>query len=542
MYRAIVIILYLIITLTSSIAQTKFPYPVNTKRLERFPVLLPDSSVVLMSTREGTEKYYRFAYDGEEWVVSPNSLTERINALLLNKKSELFKICFSKDYSNVVISVVQFKEWAIYESQKTAGEWELFRQIMQDYSSSVHNLAFSYGSDNNTIYSQPISVIKSMANFVISTRTQNGWQVVETVDLKQFHFISPHEVISLGNGVLVFDSFGNVKEMKWVYMKKISNDEWTAPAVVADIYGGQFALTPSGDSYLSVRGGDVYISDVPQFLKDEIAKARSIEEIAKTRKAVNEETKPQVVNQEPKSESIGSPTYHALLIGISDYNNNNQDLQDLDNPVNDARKLKNVLVANYTFMDENVRVLENPNRAEFINELENLSKKVGEKDNLLIFYAGHGKFDANLNVGYWLAADATTTSKANWISNSTIRHYLAGVDSKHTLLISDACFSGSIFKTREVTNTLDNFGFARMYKLKSRKAITSGTLNTVPDESVFLQYLIKRLSENENQYLPAGWLFHDIEAAVINNTRNIPQYGTIQNSGDEGGDFIFIRK
>jgi len=46
---------------------------------------------------------------------------------------------------------------------------------------------------------------------------------------------------------------------------------------------------------------------------------------------------------------------------------------------------------------------------------------------------------------------------------------------------------------------LDNFGFARMYKLKSRKAITSGTLNTVPDESVFLHYLIKQLSENENQ-------------------------------------------
>jgi hypothetical protein len=30
--------------------------------------------------------------------------------------------------------------------------------------------------------------------------------------------------------------------------------------------------------------------------------------------------------------------------------------------------------------------------------------------------------------------------------------------------------------------------------------------------------------------------------AVINNSENIPQFGTIQNVGDEGGDFIFIKR
>ena len=57
-----------------------------------------------------------------------------------------------------------------------------------------------------------------------------------------------------------------------------------------------------------------------------------------------------------------------------------------------------------------------------------------------------------------------------------------------------------------------------------------------------MEYPIKNLDENENQYLRTRQLFSAIETAVINNTRNVPQYGTIQNTGDESGDFVFIRK
>ena len=71
--------------------------------------------------------------------------------------------------------------------------------------------------------------------------------------------------------------------------------------------------------------------------------------------------------------------------------------------------------------------------------------------------------------------------------------------------------------------------------------MTSGTLNTVPDKSRFMEFLYKRLQENENKFLTSRQLFTQIETAIINNTNNIPQFGTIQNAGDEGGDFIFIK-
>ena len=69
-------------------------------------------------------------------------------------------------------------------------------------------------------------------------------------------------------------------------------------------------------------------------------------------------------------------------------------------------------------------------------------------------------------------------------------------------------------------------------------------MTTVPNQSIFMKYLLKRLQNNNNKYLAAGKLFNMIEDPVINNTTggNTPQYAPIGRAGDEGGDFIFIRK
>ncbi len=81
-----------------------------------------------------------------------------------------------------------------------------------------------------------------------------------------------------------------------------------------------------------------------------------------------------------------------------------------------------------------------------------------------------------------------------------------------------------------------------LYELPSRKAMTSGNLTAVPDRSAFAFYLIKYLSDNRETYLSSEQLFSSFRIAVINNSNAIPLYGDIQNVGDEGGDFIFIRQ
>lgn len=231
--------------------------------------------------------------------------------------------------------------------------------------------------------------------------------------------------------------------------------------------------------------------------------------------------------------------YYGLLIGIDKYQE--AAFADLANPIKDAEKLYKVLLEKYTFEPDNLHMLKNPTRREIIRGLDMVRKEVTPADNLLIFYAGHGYWDEEANIGYWLPSDATQESTADWFRNSTLVDYLQAIHTRHTLLITDACFAGSIFKARSV-NMNKEMAYERIYEMPSRKAMTSGTLDEVPDQSAFIKYLIQRLYENNETYLSSEELFSSFWMAVVSNSSVVPQYGEIQNVGNEGGDFIFLKK
>lgn len=231
--------------------------------------------------------------------------------------------------------------------------------------------------------------------------------------------------------------------------------------------------------------------------------------------------------------------YYALLIANQDYDD--PEIRDLQNPLADAASLRKILLEKYAFIDQNIVLLENPTREDIIDQFDMLSSKVDDKDNVLIFYAGHGYWDKDSEIGYWLPKNSRKKSKSAWFRNSTLRDYIQEIKSNHTLLIADACFSGGIFQTRTAFSDA-SIGISRLNAIPSRKAMTSGALSEVPDKSVFMKYLIKRLSDNDEKYLPSESLFSSFRTAVLNNSPNVPQYGTVQNAGDEGGDFIFILK
>ncbi len=231
--------------------------------------------------------------------------------------------------------------------------------------------------------------------------------------------------------------------------------------------------------------------------------------------------------------------YYGLIIGIDNYSD--PDLIDLDHPITDATLLYSTLIGNYMFEPENLTLLKDPTRADIIKSLDILSNQLTPNDNLILFYAGHGYWDEQKETGYWLPSDAEQFSSVNWIRNSTIQDFVDDINTRHTLLISDACFAGSIFKTRGAFQDA-SIAVNKLYSLSSRKAMTSGTLKEVPDKSVFIEYFLKRLHENNKKYISSGELYSSFREAVLNNSPNIPQYGVIQDAGDEGGEFIFIRR
>lgn len=237
-----------------------------------------------------------------------------------------------------------------------------------------------------------------------------------------------------------------------------------------------------------------------------------------------------------------NPKYHALILAVEDYADGL--ITDLDNPVNDAKSLVSVLTDYYTFEKKKIHFLKNPTRKEIIKAFQDLRNTLTEFDNLLIFFAGHGHYNEEIEQGYWLPSDAQKSDESNWIPNYTIRDFIKGIHTQHTLVISDACFAGAIFDTRNVLNHAPK-SIQEIYKYPSRKALTSGVLNQVPDKSVFMEYLLKRLKENENKYLDTEKLYISLKDAVIQNgvTGQKAEYKPIKLTGDEGvGHFIFIKR
>jgi predicted Zn-dependent protease len=242
---------------------------------------------------------------------------------------------------------------------------------------------------------------------------------------------------------------------------------------------------------------------------------------------------------------IVSGRYYAVLIGVQDYRH--PSVNDLDYPIGDAKKVQGVLTRYYTFDFTNVQLFENPDRKTIISTFNKLAEKVKPEDHLLIFYAGHGHWDELRQQGYWLPSNAERGDYSDWISNSDLRDSIRAIRAKHTLLISDACFSGGLFVTREAftrTPVIDE-----MLRLQSRTALTSGALTTVPDRSVFIRYLLEYLEKNTEPYLLVSDLFSQIRIPIINNSpkqsdgsRPTPRYGVIQEADDRGGDFVLVRR
>ena len=259
------------------------------------------------------------------------------------------------------------------------------------------------------------------------------------------------------------------------------------------------------------------------------------QEIEGTSNPIRVTFKSQLANAE---NSKGRHNY-ALLIAVEEYKD--PAIVSLNEPLKDAKQLKEILIGHYTFDSVDVTLLVNPTFEEINVAFDELSHLITPTDNLLIFYAGHGYFDEKTNIGYWLPSDAQEKNRAKWFRNSALVENIGAINSKHTLLIADACFSGGIFKTRSALNNA-SVDIANQMKRSSRKAMTSGSLTTVPDKSVFMRYLLKTLNENENKYLASEDLFDAIRTAMRNNAGTKPLYGEIQNVGDEGGDFVLIKR
>jgi hypothetical protein len=227
------------------------------------------------------------------------------------------------------------------------------------------------------------------------------------------------------------------------------------------------------------------------------------------------------------------------VVGINNY----EYWPHLNNAVKDANDMAGTLMGMYNFDFSNVTVLrdEQATRSNIYKTLRNYINQVAPTDNLVIYFSGHGHFDELLNEGYWIPFEARLNEEGDYLPNSSILKIIEGINSQHTFLVADACFSGSLFGEQKR-------GYAEnVEKYKSRWGLASGRLETVSDgaqgtNSPFATQVIKYLKENKKDKIAVSELIQAVKLGVAETTNQTPIGNPLKVSGDEGGELVFYKR
>lgn len=237
--------------------------------------------------------------------------------------------------------------------------------------------------------------------------------------------------------------------------------------------------------------------------------------------------------------------FRALVIGINDYVD--ERIPDLQTAVGDARSVADILRRSYGFSDVRLLLDRQATDSAIIRALRRLATSSRGNDSVLIYYAGHGDLDRITHDGYWIPANATASDPSTYIENAVIQKYIKAIPARHVLLVADSCFSGALFGTaRAMPPIIDEKFYANLYRERSRWGLTSGNLTPVSDggsggHSIFAGQLIKALQQNRQPYVTPRQIYQRIAPVISNNSEQMPLAKPIRDTGDEGGEFIFIR-
>ncbi len=243
--------------------------------------------------------------------------------------------------------------------------------------------------------------------------------------------------------------------------------------------------------------------------------------------------------------------YYALVIG----NNQYQHWEPLQNAIADAEAVADLLKTQYGFQ---IKLLKDASRKDILKTLNEFRKILTERDNLLIYYAGHGFLEPNIDRGYWIPVDADLQDNSNWVLLPTITDLLQLMSAKHILVVADSCFAGKLTRSSLAQLRPGLSEDARLTLLKTlaekrvRTALTSGGLRPVLDDggeghSIFAEAFLSVLRENR-EILETERIFLAVRNRVMKsaqglNTEQIPTYSPIHLAGHESlGDFIFVPK
>ena len=229
---------------------------------------------------------------------------------------------------------------------------------------------------------------------------------------------------------------------------------------------------------------------------------------------------------------------YLLAIAINTY----QQCTPLHNAVRDVEAFIELMTSRYYFENQQVIFLkdEQATKPAIEQAFDDLIDLITPEDNLIVYFSGHGRYHQRRS-GYWLPVEAGA-GNGDWtryFDNERVRYYLSRIESFHTFLIADSCFSGTLFIDKNKEKSVDE----RRYSEPSRWGLTSGKREIVSDgepgqHSPFASALLKTLRETDK---PLGVvnLCDKVLEIVAANEQQTPMFSPLKVEGHKYGQMVF---
>lgn len=242
-------------------------------------------------------------------------------------------------------------------------------------------------------------------------------------------------------------------------------------------------------------------------------------------------------NDEPFNSANKKSNTYLLIIAADDYAHWNK----TNNRVEEAKQVEHILVNEYKIEPWHVHKLydEKATRNNLINELIKIRAAVSKQDQLIIYYNG---LTADLNgEGAWVPVDAPKDSPAKYLDNTTLLSFLNAIDIQHMLLLVNGFFAHQHFVPDNQVSFKPNDS-----SIKSRWGLAQCSKNkdqeTNMANSVFSTALKNGLKNNTDKKLSASELVTFVKREMQNKNLTVPTGGPLLIDGNEGGDFILIKR
>lgn len=242
----------------------------------------------------------------------------------------------------------------------------------------------------------------------------------------------------------------------------------------------------------------------------------------------------------PSHPAMDFGRFYALIIGNSAY----RSLPAVPSAVDSARAMSDLLKNKYGFQ---VTLLIDADRDAIMNALNALRDSLRKTDNLVVFYAGHGRRDPAKQRGWWQPVDADAERMSTWLSNQDVSEHLNLVAARNVLVLVDSCYEGTLSRSSvpsfpRGTSTPDQI--AALRARRSRLALTSGVEAPTGSGGVstFTSALVQTLDAQRGVF-DAWQVYRGVNDALTASPGNRPpSFAPIKYTSHEGGLFFFVRK